>query len=330
MLSPQLFAERPHLTGSASWRDDLLVALKAQCPEAEFYPDLERIVRHAATEARAAKEGRRFLKRRMVKLERQKAELTRQIEPLTAKRSALEFLEGWLVAVETAPVLGGVESSALHRALESNFYVMDGEPRLLGGPFNVFLIQHDWAALLSSADADAGGFRLPFEHCCFECRVNGARVCALFHSSDGAPHETQALVETPNGWASFGAATIEDGALGSGAGLDALYPAIFAQVRAIAITLDAEIVTATAIRAPHKLNVQRIKGGKPPVNDHHILTLSRRPRVAAQRLTGAPLHRKRLHFRRGHWRHFSAHKTWIKWMLVGDPSLGFADKDYRL
>jgi hypothetical protein len=30
------------------------------------------------------------------------------------------------------------------------------------------------------------------------------------------------------------------------------------------------------------------------------------------------------------WRHFVSHKTWIKWTLVGDPDLGFIDKEYRL
>lgn len=37
-----------------------------------------------------------------------------------------------------------------------------------------------------------------------------------------------------------------------------------------------------------------------------------------------------LHFRRGHWRHYGEYKTWIKWMLVGDPELGFVDKMYKL
>jgi hypothetical protein len=39
--------------------------------------------------------------------------------------------------------------------------------------------------------------------------------------------------------------------------------------------------------------------------------------------------RKRLHLRRGHWRHFATYRTWIKWMMVGNPDLGFVDKEYR-
>lgn len=40
--------------------------------------------------------------------------------------------------------------------------------------------------------------------------------------------------------------------------------------------------------------------------------------------------RKRLHFRRSHWRHYVSHKTKIPWTLVGDPNLGFVEKEYRL
>jgi hypothetical protein len=38
----------------------------------------------------------------------------------------------------------------------------------------------------------------------------------------------------------------------------------------------------------------------------------------------------RLHFRRGHYRHYPNHKLWIRWCLVGNPDLGFIDADYRL
>lgn len=63
---------------------------------------------------------------------------------------------------------------------------------------------------------------------------------------------------------------------------------------------------------------------------HHVISLAnRRNRPAALGGDGSS-RRRRLHFRRGHWRHFETHKTWIKWMLVGDPDLGFVEKEYRL
>jgi hypothetical protein len=40
--------------------------------------------------------------------------------------------------------------------------------------------------------------------------------------------------------------------------------------------------------------------------------------------------KRRLHFRRGHFRHFDGWKTWVNWCLVGDPDLGFVDKHYKL
>ena len=46
---------------------------------------------------------------------------------------------------------------------------------------------------------------------------------------------------------------------------------------------------------------------------------------------GTGTHRSpRLHFRRGHWRHYEDHKTWIRWQMVGNPDLGFVEKQYRL
>jgi hypothetical protein len=93
--------------------------------------------------------------------------------------------------------------------------------------------------------------------------------------------------------------------------------------------LDAEVAVHSVVRAPHALNVKRKNEGKIPIFDHHIVKLSDRHRASAKRF-GDTHKSPRLHFRRGHWRHFQTHKTWIKWMLVGDPELGFVDKEYRL
>jgi hypothetical protein len=102
-------------------------------------------------------------------------------------------------------------------------------------------------------------------------------------------------------------------------------------IRSICIALDAEVAVTEVIRAPHRLNHQREKQGKKPVLDHHVVNLARRSRVEPLPSAGdreARWH-PRLHFRRGHWRHFEDHKTWVRWCLVGDPDLGFIDKEYR-
>jgi hypothetical protein len=47
-------------------------------------------------------------------------------------------------------------------------------------------------------------------------------------------------------------------------------------------------------------------------------------------MRGEKRHSPRLHFRRGHHRHYENYKLWIKWQLVGNPDIGFIDKDYKL
>lgn len=106
----------------------------------------------------------------------------------------------------------------------------------------------------------------------------------------------------------------------------------FKQVRAICIALDAEVAETEVVRAPHKLNRARERRARPLIADYHTVKLARRPRpkpLPRDGLEQATRH-VRLHFRRGHWRHFEQHKTWINWTLVGDPDLGYIEKHYRL
>lgn len=80
---------------------------------------------------------------------------------------------------------------------------------------------------------------------------------------------------------------------------------------------------------------KRTKRGKPPFIEHKILTLGLPRRVYESSESGEHAGRK-MHYRRGHWRHFNKRtragktKTWIKPMMVGDPSLGIIVKDYYL
>jgi hypothetical protein len=329
-MTPEATINIAHRRGyEAGWREGMIAELDKLIPESAIKAAAVEAINAAPSIKRASKAVKRIIASRKQYLNGEIATLETELALNPSKLDALRFIEAWMGG---PPTLTAVESSALHRALEAPFYVlMDDRPPVRACPaYSVFLIEHDWASVLTGADVDDGGFRLPFDNCCFECRIGGARACGLLYCADGVPYEMICLLETPHGWASFGAAAIVDGVLDVQATADGFYAAIFAQVRAIAITLDAEVVTATAIRAPHKLNVARIKGGKAPINDHHVLALNRRPRALAERLAGAAEHRKRLHFRRGHWRHYATFKTWIKWCLVGDPSLGFADKDYRL
>jgi hypothetical protein len=110
------------------------------------------------------------------------------------------------------------------------------------------------------------------------------------------------------------------------------------QLQAALIALDAAVALTTVTRQPEKLNRARQRRGQLPLYDYHVVSLANRTRPATLPDDPATLpeesagaHRSpRLHFRRGHWRHFENFKTWINWTLVGDPDLGFIEKHYRL
>lgn len=210
-------------------------------------------------------------------------------------------------------------------------------PEINSDQFNSFLVEHDWAAAFQNAtDFADGEIHLPFDYCCFEFRFSGKRVCIFTGETDGQPRTLFPVVETKSGWLlprwtyryendKWKPATVKP--------VDDIYGSFIAiayrQIRAVYIALDAEVATREIVRAPHKLNAQRVKSGKPPLVDYHVVSLVHRSRVVA--LEGEPSGRHyRLHFVRGHWRHYESHKTWIKWHLRGDPDLGFIDKHYRL
>lgn len=102
-------------------------------------------------------------------------------------------------------------------------------------------------------------------------------------------------------------------------------------MKAICVSLDAEVSTSTVVRVSEKVNRRREQEGKVPFFSYRVINLAHRHRVANASAGGSGIStKKRLHFRRGHWRHFAEFKTWVRWTLVGNPELGFIDKEYRL
>lgn len=196
------------------------------------------------------------------------------------------------------------------------------------GKVQVFVIEHDWAAALAGAfDEPDAQVRVPYPECAFEFQVSGKRVIAISLLRRGDEAESLAIqiyVEVEFGWHCMLPGTYSN----------RLQKAVFDQVRAACVALDAEVAQAEIVIAPHRLNKARAGRGKLPLGDYHIVVPVKRGR--SDRLeeesegTTDERRRVRLHFRRGHWRHFETHKTWIKWTLVGDPDLGFIDKHYRL
>jgi hypothetical protein len=200
---------------------------------------------------------------------------------------------------------------------------------------NVFVVKHNWADAFAKAEGIEEGHRLPFPICTFEFRLKGKTVitCAMeldpgqavenngeshVYAGDFSTIGYASLVELKEAWVGLNTDSRE-------------HQYLISQIKAICIALDAEVAVRTVERAPVKLNEKRARAGKPPLKDFHIVDLARRYRVANPLPgTGEPRHRVRLHFRRGHWRHFETSKTWVKWCLVGNPDMGFIAKEYSL
>lgn len=199
---------------------------------------------------------------------------------------------------------------------------------------HVFLVEHDWGAAFANAGEYAEGweYHLPFEVCVFEFKVNGRQVI-LAAMNDGYQTVFEVMAKASVGWFVLGQAMdLDDIDPDKNTnGWTRLICFLAPQVKAICVALEAEVAETNCVRAPHKLNHAREKLGRPPLSDYHLLSIANRRRSIARLADGGePQSRKRLHFRRGHWRHFETFKTWVRWTLVGDPDLGFVDKDYRL
>ena len=184
----------------------------------------------------------------------------------------------------------------------------------------VFVVAHDWA----SAFGDAIGalddeFVLPYPHCAFEFRVSGKTIVCVAFQPEGGEIGAAWFVDIGNGQWFF----VCDGDVEA-------FGFVWSQVKAICIALDAEVATHEVVRASVALNKKIERLNRCPVFDYHVVSLSRRHRALPAGNSEPTGQRRRLHFRRGHWRYYEDHKTWIKWMLVGDPSLGFIDKHYSL
>lgn len=182
-----------------------------------------------------------------------------------------------------------------------------------------FVIRHDWASAFSGTEASGGEIVAPYEQCVFEFRFSGRTVIAVWEQSD--EDRAAVMVEFGDVWFALGCIDTDH----------QLMRSVRNQIRAICISLDAEVATKELVRAPHKLNEKRIRKGDIPLSDYHIVDLAKRHRIANPSAGGSePSHHKRLHFVRGHWRHYETSKTWIKWHLRGNPDLGFIQKHYQL
>lgn len=236
---------------------------------------------------------------------------------------ALEVIEG--LETDDVPLkIGRCDCSRLHKleeafqrgevySTDSSEYLQRDDAVIINGA-QVFVLNDDWAAVVQ----DEGHVELPAPHCAFEMEINGVPVVCIALQGEG--------VRCCQGFILAGGVWIATGKLGEESNL-----LIYArkQMMAALVAIEAEVVEHTVIRQPIALNAKRAKAGKLPLYDFHVVNLARRHRVA-NASDGHSGRHVRLHFRRGHWRHYEDHKTWIRWQLVGDPALGVVGKEYRL
>jgi hypothetical protein len=228
---------------------------------------------------------------------------------------------------------------------------------MLENHFHSFVVEHDWAAAFrGSEDFEGGEVNLPFAYTCFEFRINGMRV--LIPLGDNGKGETigclvtgvnrnwyinnSKLTFTPDGRLIDGEWAYQEG--GEAKVVNGFLDNLGRQIRAVCIMLDAGVARGEVVEPSEGLAKQRRKQGKSPLKPYHVVRLIKKSRPHHERGDGTGTH-KRLHWRRGHWRHYSQptgkvqytdenailrSKTWIHWQLVGDPDLGFVDKHYAL
>jgi hypothetical protein len=220
-------------------------------------------------------------------------------------------------------------------AVKADF--MDKLPRDMRLP-QIFVVEHNWSAAFDRAEnISEGEFKLPYEEMCFEFLISGKHVCALIGADKlGIYVEIDKEWVVPQNMYTYGSNGWKPDEHENTPKLKdefgGLMVLVTKQIRAISIALEAEVAATDIVRAPHKLNHQREKSGKLPLFDYHVVKLAHRTRPVPLPDDHVPSARKRqrMHFVRGHWKHYTNHKTWTKWFLKGDPDLGFIDKEYRL
>lgn len=204
----------------------------------------------------------------------------------------------------------------------------------------IFLLQHDWASAFAKAEGfDGGEIHLPYKQSVYECMISGHRVCVSIAYGSVENPISILHAQIHGRWSLLGTYRLEHGTLKirpeeAPDMCTALMEKLATQIRAICIALEAEVAITEVIRAPHRLNQKRERQGRLPLHDYHVVSLANRtrhrPRLPSPGDIDEEHRHRRLHWVRGHWRHHTNIKSWIKWHLRGDPDLGFVDKEYRL
>jgi len=211
----------------------------------------------------------------------------------------------------------------------------------LVGECEIITVQHDWAKAFEKAgDFDGAHFRMPYPSCCFGFKLSGRNVLA-FVVETGERADTDLMmnvsIQIGETWffcdttmrLSGGQWFAEAGPFVGKQSFDKVNLICGDQIKAICVALSAEI----AVTDRRQSQTRMFHNGQPTKQvfrcDYHVIDLSSRHRYRGEggRIGTGKI---RLHFRKGHWRRYASHQTYIEWMLVGNPDLGFIDKEYRI
>lgn len=196
---------------------------------------------------------------------------------------------------------------------------------------NTIVVKHDWYnALGDMLQYLTSDIRLPYPITVFEFRMHGKSVTTLAsqEQEEGVCHEiefTHFVEFEKDKWFRL---NNKDEMMQNAIVLAER------QALAICIALDSKIAESVKITAGSQINKKRIKAGKTPLKNYHVVDLSpefRQKKSASEAIISGERKSPRLHWRRGHWRHYdNGDKKWINWMLVGNVDLGYIDKHYRI
>jgi hypothetical protein len=190
------------------------------------------------------------------------------------------------------------------------------------------VVRHNWTKALGNLCEKGDeiiSIKLPYPTCLFEFMVHGK--CVIVMASDQNAEGTSDRVRylhfvefEKDKWFEC-SETDED--------MVKMFVGLREQIEAICVALDSQIADQEEVQPPVAINKKRLKAGKLPLRSHHVVDLSKRFRSKRGTSEGESTRSVRLHWRRGHWRHYTDnHRTWINWMLVGNVDLGFVDKHY--
>ena len=203
--------------------------------------------------------------------------------------------------------------------------------------YQSFVVEHNWLEAFRNAEnfhpPIDGDFKLPYERCVFEFNFLGKRVFYFARVHNDVLKIDDAMIEIKDSFLSLSA--IRDDLPGSTIKtyINFMIAAFFFHTRAICIALEGEAAICETIKIPPKLARSRERRGKIPMNNYSVVRLTNRKHYEYDHSPDTADHekqRKRLHWRRGHVRHYETYNVWIKWQLVGNPDLGFIHKHYRL